>query len=380
VNKFKLAGIIIALGILITLLFTYYKANILKPIAIGFAANLSGKQAELGVQERNGVQLAIEEINAAGGIAGRPITLITRDDLGTPAGAKNADRELLDAGVSAIIGHATSEETLAGLEVTEPAQIILLGPTTSSPDLTGKYKYFFRIHPSFTNSAESFAKHIFSNRRLAKMAIIYDADNASYSRTYQNTFAQKYQSLGGIISETVSFSSATTADFTPLIERVRQSNADGLLIIAADIDTAMIAQHIRLSNWQVPLFTSAWAETATLIYNGGQAVSGMEIEETFALDSQSPKFLEFTKHYQERFGVPPSFGAAFGYESAMVLASALQKNSGKQAGLRQALLETKNFRGLIDDFSFTANGDIERPSYLSVIQNGKFVTLHGLYP
>ncbi|MCE5287549.1 MAG: ABC transporter substrate-binding protein [Pelosinus sp.] len=380
-NKFKLIGIIVGAGILIALLLSYYKVTIFqRPIAIGFAAKLSGKQAELGVQERNGVQLAIEELNAAGGIAGRPITLIIRDDLGTPSGAKNVDRELIAAGVSAIIGHATSEETIAGLEVTEPAQIVLLGPTISSPDFTGKYKYFFRIHPSFTNSAEGFAKHIFSDRKLDKMAIIYDSDNAAYTKTYQNTFAQKYQSLGGSVVGTASFSAATTADFTPLIENLRKSNADGLLIIAADIDTALIAQHSRLLNWQVPLFSSGWAETASLIYNGGQAVSGMEIEEFYRLGSQSPKFLDFFKRYQDRFGKPPSFGASFGYESMMVLAAALQKNDGKKEGLRQALLATKNFHGLIDNFSFNQNGDVERPSYLNVIQDGKFVTRQKLNP
>ena len=122
------------------------------------------------------------------------------------------------------------------------------------------------------------------------------------------------------------------------------------------------------------MFASAWAQTpATLIYNGGQSVEGMEIEQAYALNSQSPDFLDFKKRYQDRFGQLPSFGAAFGYEAGAVLAAALQKTGGTRSELRQALLEIQNFKGLIDNFSFNQYGDVVRPFYLSVIRNNNFV-------
>ena len=133
-----------------------------EPIRIGFVADLTGKQAELGVQERNGVQLAVEKINAAGGVAGRPIELIIRDDLGTPDGAKRVDQELINLGAVAIIGHATSGQT-RGLQITNSANVILLSPTTSTPDLSGKFENFFRVYPTFSDSAKGFAKHIYEN-------------------------------------------------------------------------------------------------------------------------------------------------------------------------------------------------------------------------
>ncbi|CAG0964133.1 partial Leucine-, isoleucine-, valine-, threonine-, and alanine-binding protein, partial [Anaerolineae bacterium] len=121
------------------------------PIRVGFVAQLTGVQAELGVQERNGVQLAVEEINAAGGIAGRPIELIVQDDLGTPEGAQAADRELIGAGVVAIVGHATSAQTISGLAVTNPARIVMLSPTATTPELSGLDDYFFRIGYSLSD-------------------------------------------------------------------------------------------------------------------------------------------------------------------------------------------------------------------------------------
>lgn len=349
-----------------------------EPIRIGFVADLTGNQAELGVQERNGVQLAVEKINAAGGVVGRPIELIIRDDLGIPDGAKNADRELIDLGVTAIIGHATSQQTAAGLEITNPAHILLLSPTTSTPNLSGKFEYFFRVYPTFSDSAKGFAKHIYQNRKLTKLAILYDTDNTAYTTTYQTIFADKYRSVGGSIVGEIGFSAAAKTDFNPILSQLRTSNAEGLLIIASDVDAAMIVQRTRLMGWQVPLFASAWAQTATLIYNGGQTVEGMEIEQAYALNSQSPDFLNFKKQYQDRFGQLPSFGATFGYEAAMVLTAALQKTGGKPLGLRQAMLEIQNFKGLVDTFSFNEYGDVVRPFYLSVIRDNKFIILEPL--
>ena len=108
-----------------------------EPIQVGLAAEITGKHSEIGVFVRNGTELAFEEINAAGGVSGRKLALLVRDDLGTAEGARQADRELIRAGVVAIIGHATSQQTLHGREVTEGAQIVLISPTTSTPALDG---------------------------------------------------------------------------------------------------------------------------------------------------------------------------------------------------------------------------------------------------
>lgn len=349
-----------------------------KPILIGFAAQLTGKQAELGVQERNGVQLAVETINASGGIAGRKIELIIRDDFGIPEKAQAADRELIKAGVIAIIGHATSEQTLAGLEVTNPANVMLLGPTVSTPELGGLDDYFFRVCPSFKDSAQAFAQYTYQRCDITRLAIIYDIDNAAYAKTYSTAFADEFQSLGGKIAGEVIFSSMTQPDFSPLLLKLRAGKADGLLIIASDIDTALIAQRARLMGWQIPLFTSPWAPTETLINNGGKAVEGINFAQAYELTSQSPTFLDFQARYQARFDHAPSFGAALAYDAASVLAAALEKTGGRPDKLKQALLETSDFQGLIGTFSIDRFGDVERPYYLSSIRDGKFVILEQL--
>lgn len=332
----------------------------------------------MGVQERNGVQLAVEKINAAGGIAGRKIELIIRDDFGMPEKAQTVDSELIKEGAIAIIGHATSAQTLAGLKVTNPAKVVMMGPTISTPKLSGLDDYFFRVHPSFKNSSEAFAQYIYGQMDITRMAVIYDKDNLEYCKIYSTTFDDKFRSLGGNITGETTFSSVAQPDFSPLLSKLCESKAEGLLIIASDIDTALIAQRVRLMGWQVPLFCSAWGQTETLISNGGQAVEGMKLEQAYALTSQSSTFIDFQSRYKARFGNEPSFGAAYSYETALVLADALKKTKGNKNGLKQALQEIHNFQGLIDTFSFDKFGDVERPRYLSVIRNGKFVKVDRL--
>jgi len=364
--------------LIVILGFSFIKINNNKPIIIGFAAQLTGKQAELGVQERNGVQLAVEKINAAGGVAGRKIELIIRDDFGIPEKAKTVDGELIKEGAIAIIGHATSAQTLAGLKVTNPANVVMMGPTISTPELSGLDDYFFRVHPSFKSSSETFAKYIYERTGISRMAIIYDKDNLAYTKNYSTTFSDKFQSLGGKITDEVGFSSVAQPDFYPLLSRLRETKAEALLIMASDIDTALIAQRVRLMEWQIPVFTSAWAQTETLVSNGGQAVEEMKLEQAYDLTSPSLSFIDFKSCYKARFGSDPSFGAAYSYEATLVLSEALKKTNGNKNGLKQALLEIHDFKGLMNTFSFDKFGDVERPWYLSTIRNGKFLMVDKL--
>ncbi|AKN30570.1 ABC transporter substrate-binding protein [Clostridium carboxidivorans P7] len=351
-----------------------------KPIIIGFDAQLTGKQSEIGVQERNGVQLAVEKINALGGINGRKIQLMIRDDLGMPEQAKKMDSDLIKLGAVAIIGHATSEETLAGVKMANDSKEIMIGPTVSTPKLTGIDDYFFHVYPSFNESSKAFAEYIYKKNNLKQMCIIYDTDNKAYSEDYVEIFENKFKSLGGNINEEISFSSKSQSDFSSLLSKLNDSKPQGIFIIASDIDTAMIAQKIRAMNLSLPLYASSWAQTPTLITNGGTAVEGMKVEQCYVPNSKSQVFKDFQDKYKTRFGNEPSFGAAFGYEAASMLTDALKRNEGKKKGLKEQILKNSNPRGIMDSFSVDKLGDTKIPFYLSSINGGQFVVLEQLSP
>lgn len=115
------------------------------PIKIGFTGTLTGIQSERSIMIRNRVLLAVNEINEAGGINNRPIEIIIKNDQGQPGIAQEVDKELIDAGVSAIIGHTTSRMSEAGSEIANIHQTVMISPTTSTDTLTDKDDYFFRI-------------------------------------------------------------------------------------------------------------------------------------------------------------------------------------------------------------------------------------------
>jgi branched-chain amino acid transport system substrate-binding protein len=324
--------------------------------------------------------MAIDKINATGGIAGREIELIVRDDLGTSDGAKTADQELIDEGVVAIIGHATTAQTLAGLPVATAARVVMLSPTASSAELRGKSEYFVRVVPAADSRARNFARYVCQSRKIGRLAVVFDSVNAAYVQSYWQAFSNEYKSLGGKVVGTESFASSEKTDFEPLLSKLRSGDPEGLLIIAADNDTALISQRARLIGWKIPLFTSAWAQTQVLLDNGGQAVEGMVLDMAYPVNIQSPAFLDFKTRYRERYGYTPSFGATFGYEAAHVLAVALRETIGKTDGLRRALSEMRDFQGLVDTFSLDKYGDALRPSYFGTIRNGTFVDIENSLP
>jgi branched-chain amino acid transport system substrate-binding protein len=351
-----------------------------EPILIGFAGELTGATSELGVHGRNGVVLALEHSNEAGGINGRSLQLVIQDDLGVPSGAIAADEVLIEAGVVAIIGHMTSNQTLAGYPITEAANMVLLSPTSTTPELGNRDDHFFRIVPTHLDQAAAIAHHIYEDHQITRLAGIYDSDNFAYSQSYWQAFTAVYQQLGGQITDTAVYQASAKPDFTPLLADLSTDDPQGLFIIASAIDTALIAQQTRQQNWQVPLFSSAWAQTDTLIQSGGLAVEGLETVIAFDTNSTAPAYQEFAAQYQARFGIAPTFAAGEAYEAALILLRALENTKGSADSLAQALLNTKNSPGLISNISLNEFGDVIRDNFILVVQDGEFVTQLSIPP
>ncbi len=358
-----------------------------RPILVGFVGEITGHSADLGVQGRNGVLLAVEQINARGGIAGHPIELLIRDNRGTSEGTRAAVREMIDAGVVAIIGPMTSTQSEVAIPLAGEAGMVLISPTAASPDLSGRDDCFLRLNQPSSAEARLLARRIYQQLGLASMAIIYDVDNLSYTHTFWTVFSDAYRSQGGRITDVVGFSSTASPDFVPLLAGLRVQNPEGLLIIASALDTALIAQRARIIKWTLPIFGSYWAYTETLLQNGGRAVEGIEIVVGFDMDSRSPAYLDFRARYQERLGTIPTFAAAHSYETMSVLAVALEKvgNGGawsraRREQLRQVLLETRDFPGLTGLISLDEYGDTTRTQFLVTVRDGQFVTLATFEP
>jgi branched-chain amino acid transport system substrate-binding protein len=345
-----------------------------QPIKIGFVGSLTGRLSDLGTAGRNGIMLAVEQINQAGGIKGRPVELLVKDDQNTADVALQVDQELINAGVVAIIGHMTSAMSVAAVSLMNQHKMLLLSPTTSTDLLTGIDDYFFRVCPGNKTQTDQLADYMFHKKQLRKIAAIYDLSNQAFSETMSANFTATFEQMGGSVVSTTTFTSGEDISYLDLAQIPLNANPDGLFIIAGALDTAMLCQQVRKLNPEIPIISSAWAFTPDLIQHGGAAVEGVIVSESFYQESQQKSYVQFQTLFRERFGKEPEFAGTFSHEATQVLFTALAKNSDPQQ-LKATLLKTPVFPGLQGDISFDPYGDTQRKRLLIVVKNGQFVTV-----
>ncbi len=344
-------------------------------IKVGLAAELSDGDITLGTAGRNGVLLAVEEINAAGGINGRQVDLLVMDDQGNPDTARAVDQQLIDAGVVAIIGHSTSGITMAGLEVTQPAGVVMVSPTASTVLLSEKEDLFFRVTADNSMIAYHMAAYLISEQ-INRISVVYDSDNQAYAWQYAQILADEYGRAGGTVLTIKDFSTRRPPDYSELLEDLKPDDPQALVVLADGLHSALFAQHARLIGWDVPLYASHWAYTDAILQNGGSAVEGVQFITNHDATSQTPEMLAFSKRYQERFGEIPNFSAVHAYDAARYLFAALEDTRGRAEGLPDALLNVGEFQGVQEVFEMNVYGDVIRPLYVGRVEQGQLVTVN----
>jgi len=341
------------------------------PIKVGFVGGLTGRLSDLGTAGRNGVILAVEGINNQGGINGRPVELIVKDDRQNPEEALKVDRELVDGGVIAIIGHMTSSMSMVAIPFVNKHKVLMISPTTSTNKVTGIDDYFVRVIPPNKSETDHLASHAHKVMGLKKMAAIYDLSNRAYTEGYFNNFRDVFEDLGGKINYVETFISGKDVDFAKSADSLLNTDPDGVLIVTGGPDAAMITQRIRMKGVRDPIFSCGWAMTADLIHDGGPAVEGVVFSQLFDRKSRQKTYLEFRKRFEERFGEAPNFAAAHGYEAALALFKALSKNANPQE-LKATILAQNIFSGVQGDFIVDQYGDPQRERSLITVENGQF--------
>ncbi len=345
-----------------------------QPITIGFVGCLSGRLSDLGVAGRDGVILAVEELNQAGGIKGHPIRLLVKDDCQEPRTAVTVDRELIQAGVRAIIGHMTSAMSLAAVPVMNQHRVLMISPTTSTNKLTGKDDYFFRVMPPNISEVNHLARIAAKKLRLSSVAVIYDLSNRAYTEGWYLNFKKAFEEQGGRISRALSFTSGKNLDFKGMVESLLASRPHGMLMIASAADAALICQALRQAGSRLPLLSCGWAMTPRFLQNGGRAVEGVFFSHDIDPRCSQQPWLSFKQMFRKRFGYSPNFAAMFSYDAAQVLFYALA-HAGDREDLRPVITQKGTFKGLQAEFTIDKYGDASRKRFLITVKNGRFVVV-----
>lgn len=348
-------------------------SNPATPLRLGVIVDVSGPSSSLGIAGRNGIQLAVEEANERGGIQGRPIELLYRDDGFDPSKAKQAGEELIAARVEAAIGPMTSTmaEQLAP-QFTE-AGILLMGGTTLSPLLAGRDDMFFRTLSHKNPDAREIAVQL-QHRGLQRIHLIIELSNHSFTRPWLDDFSRHLQEAGLRLGQVVEFNRDQQTDFAALAERALADQPDAVVLVSSALDTALLATQLRLRQPQLTLATPAWAAADTLIEMGGRAVEGMLTAQGFDLYDLSAEFLTFKQRYQTRFGQQIDTGAVASYNATRVLLTALeQRQPGEH--LKQTLLRIRRFQGMQFPIVFDDFGDSDSRLFPMVVRDGRFISL-----
>jgi branched-chain amino acid transport system substrate-binding protein len=340
------------------------------PIKLGLVTGLSGRHYDLGLSSRNGVELAVKELNAAGGVNGRRIELIVRDDAQDPETARQAVSELVAAGVVAIVGHATSSMAEATLPIVNRERVLMVSPTVSSSAFLRKDDWFVMIHPSTAESGRVLSEHIAKRGLARRVAVVYDVSNRAYSESWHDAFKAAFERAGGTI-RSVPFTSGRVPSMAAVAAEALAGGTDGVAIVANALDTAALCQQVRLRS-QAPIFGGEWGFTNDVLVNGGRAVEGASFVMKVDLTSTAPRYVAFTQAYLDRFGRPVDFAAVMSYEAVLILAEAFRRDASRQ-GVRQALLSIGTFEGLQGPIRLDEFGDTQRKHFVMTVRDGKVV-------
>ena len=345
------------------------------PVKIGLLTSTSGRVADSGISGYDAAQLAVEQCNQAGGISGRKVQLLVRDDRGEPEAGRRALRELLAAGVTAVIGPMTSDMALAVTPIANEVKVLLMSPTATTEALSGQKDYFFRVASTTRTYATKTADFIINSRHKHRIAVIYDLNNRSFALNWIENFKQRLTALRGELITTAGFSAQGEVTFLEIVEKVLTTGPDGIVIVANSMDSALFCQQIRKRDASVEITLSDWGATERLLELGGKAVEGVTVVQAFDRRSQNQRYQAFRKIYTERYHREPGFPGVNTYDAAQVILAALNAQKGDQS-LCDTVLGMKTFEGLQSNFSFDPFGDARRPLVsISIVQNRQFVVL-----
>lgn len=344
-----------------------------EPIRLGFVGGLSGRVADLGEAGRNGFQLAIEQANAAGGIDGRRIEGVIKDDAQDAERAARATEELAAAKVAAIIGPMTSAMADPVLAVASRAGIPVISPTATTSVLSGKDDFFLRVISDNADYSALSARYHFEKNGVRRVAAVFDTRNRAFTESWLAGFRKVFTALGGTMVAEIPFASGDDADYAGLLKQLLASGPDAVVIVASAVDAARFAQQAQHQAKRPILVAVEWAATERLIELGGRAVDGMFVAQFFDRNDRSPEYVRFRQAYLQRFNSPPGFASVAGYDAAQAVIEALAR--GKGLPLKQALLERGPFSGAQQPFSFDRFGDARRKTFITVVRDGRFVVL-----
>lgn len=350
-----------------------------KVLRIGVVGPETGGSAQLGQSQRKAVQMACDEINAAGLAGPWKLEPYFQDDEGNPTKSASVTNKLLqETKVHVVIAAINSSCTLADMVLTQRAGIpqITAGSTGASITQQGN-KWIFRTAVNDEHQAKALIKYAKETLGYKKIAIITAADDYGQSGAKLLQAAAKDAGIEVVVSATYN---SGDKDFKPQLLSMKEKGTEGIFMWGVYTEAALIAKQARVLGINCQLFGASGMASPKLIELGGDAVEGMILTQAFLPDSTEQKVQDFVKKYREKYGEDPIPHAAQAYDTVYILADAVKRaESTSPAKLRDAIASTTGLQLVTGSPKFNAQGDdLGKRVLITKIEKGKFTLVQAV--
>ncbi len=341
------------------------------PIMLGSVGSLTGSEAYFGTSIRDGIQFAVEEVNAAGGVKGRKVEVRSYDSQGRIEESVAAAKRLLTQDrVLVLLGEVSSSSSLAIADLAQAAQVPMVSPSATHADVTKKGDYIFRTCFIDSFQGEVMARFARENLKLDRVAVLQDSKNA-YSLGLTEAFTSAFTKRGGTLVAVESYAKGDTDYRAPLLA-VKKAKPQALYVPGFYSEVGVIARQARELGLSVPLLGADGWDSERLFELAGQALEGSYHSSHYAVDNPAPELQRFITSFRARYGRTPDAAAALGYDAARVSLAAIE-HAGSLTGpaIREALARTKDFPGASGTLTLDAQRNPVKPAVVLEIHEGQ---------
>ncbi len=341
-------------------------------IKIGEFASLTGATASFGTASHNGAIMVIDGANAAGGVLGKKIKLITEDDQSKPGEAATAVRKLISRDrVVALIGEIASSRSLEAAPIAQQNKIPMVSPGSTNQNVTKVGDYIFRVCFIDPFQGTVMAKFTLNSLKKTRVAVLTDV-RQDYSVGLSQYYKDFLTKNGGTVISEQSYSSGDQ-DFKAQLTSIKASNPEVVFVPGYYNEVGLIARQARELGITVPILGGDGWDSPTLTQIGGAALDNTFFSNHFSVEDQNPVIQNFVRTYRERFKKDPDGMAALGFDAAKVLLDAMTRaGSTEPAKVREALAGTIEFQGVTGKISIDSERNATKPAVVLAIKDGGF--------
>lgn len=344
-------------------------------ILLGEVGSLTGSEATFGLSTKNGVQLALDEVNAAGGISVdgkmKKVAVRVYDDQGKSEEAANAVSRLINQDkVVVILGEVASSNSLAMAPIAQAAQVPMVTPSSTNPKVTAVGDYIFRVCFIDPFQGTVMSKFTLETLKVKNVAILKD-NKSDYSLGLSQYFVDHFSNNGGTIVAEEAYSKGDT-DFRGQLTTIKGKKPGAIYVPGYYTDVGVVARQAKELGLAVPLLGGDGWESEKLFELGGAAIDGSYFSNHYSTDDPTPRVQNFIQSYAAKYGAKPDSLGALGYDAAMVAVEAIRR-AGTTNGpkIRDELAKTKGHPGIAGTISLDEKRNAVKPAVILMVKDGK---------